>query len=155
MPEAAIMHTLSSALLLSLPLLHGAFGAALSNGRPASQFKRDGEEFTLDDFADYTPNFAVEGNGPEPPLENDDGTPIDLQNLRGTRIFGGAGCDGDAWGIIKDSWHDFHDIVSMDGVKSNIDWNSQNAKDFWGPSTTIPQDRKDFIQSTPGTSPLV
>jgi hypothetical protein len=143
------MHSFPASVVVALAFSQQALSAVVGRNHTTPNHKRQEPKVTLDTFKDYYPDFAKEGNGPEPPLPGDD---VALENVRGTRIFGGAGCDGGDWSMIKESWHDFNTIVATNGVKSDIDWNSQAAKEFWGPPGSIPQDRKDFIQS--GSRPV-
>ena len=128
------MPSLTSLLALALAA-HGATAAAVHEKR---------QQYSAADYAQYAPDFS-KGQPPYPPLK-ENGKDIDIKNLRGTRIFGGAGCDGDTWSAIKESWHDFHDVAATDGLKSNIDWKSDFAKEIWGPPDKIPDDRKKYIQ---------
>ncbi|KAI0529773.1 hypothetical protein GGR58DRAFT_526027 [Xylaria digitata] len=94
----------------------------------------------------YAPNFADDPVPPYPPLKNADGSDISIENLRGTRLFGWEQCD-DNWKPIADAWKEFNGLVSQDGVKSKIDWNSVAVSElFGGTGAAIPDDRKKSIQ---------
>ncbi|KAI1120096.1 hypothetical protein F5Y10DRAFT_290321 [Nemania abortiva] len=94
----------------------------------------------------YAPNFASDPFPPYPPLKNDDGSDIAIENLRGTRLFGWEQCGGN-WKPIADAWKEFNGLPSQSGVKSGIDWNSDAVNEFFGGTgAAIPDGRKKSIQ---------
>lgn len=87
---------------------------------------------------------------PYPPLKNDDGSDIDIKNLRGTRLFGYDGCtlfDRDNQ-KINNGWDDFYKLSSLDRLYSNIDWNSRAVNEFFGSGEqhSISDEQKKLIQ---------
>ncbi|KAK8097495.1 GDSL-like lipase/acylhydrolase [Apiospora sp. TS-2023a] len=83
-----------------------------------------------------------------PPIKNADGSNITIENLRGTRLFGWDGCDKPQGKKIRETWDEFHSLVSQDGIKDNIDWKGQAAQDFFGApeGKGLPQDVQAHIQ---------
>ncbi|TGJ79062.1 hypothetical protein E0Z10_g9703 [Xylaria hypoxylon] len=93
------------------------------------------------------PTFASDPYPPYPPLKNDDGSDIAIENLRGTRLYGWDQC-GNNWKPIAEAWKEFNSLASQAGIKADIDWNSDAALEFFGATTTtIGNDRKQYIQS--------
>jgi hypothetical protein len=67
-----------------------------------------------------------------PPLTDDQGKPIDANNVRGTRLFGYEGCGKREENIINEAYKDFHTLTDQLVLWNNIGWKIQGAKEFWG-----------------------
>jgi hypothetical protein len=106
---------------------------------------RDGEIW------DNAPVYFQDEIPPYPPLKNDDGSDIDIKNLRGTRLFGYDGC-GSIFSTerskINKGWDDFNALSNLDRLKSNIDWNSRAVNEFFGSGEgrSISDEQKALIQ---------
>ncbi|KAB5542692.1 hypothetical protein GE09DRAFT_1136165 [Coniochaeta sp. 2T2.1] len=99
---------------------------------------------------DNAPVFFQDEIQPYPPLKNEDGSDIDIKNLRGTRLFGYNGCklfDHDNQ-KINNGWDDFNRLASLDRLKSNIDWNSRGVNEFFGSGEqhSISDEQRKLIQ---------
>lgn len=88
------------------------------------------------------PDFSTDSDPPYPPIKNEDGSNITIENLRGARLFGWDGCNTDQKKNIPDAWADFHSLVSQDGIKDNIDWKGQAAQEFFGAAEGKPFPRE-------------
>ncbi|KAI9680922.1 MAG: hypothetical protein M1829_001002 [Trizodia sp. TS-e1964] len=84
---------------------------------------------------DYAPDFANDTIQPYPSLNNPDGSAISLSNLRGTRLFGFKGCQTPEANAISEAYNDFYTLSQQSSLYKNLDWTSQAANDFWGPSS--------------------
>jgi hypothetical protein len=106
-----------------------------------------------DSVWDYAPDFSKDPIQPYPDLKKPDGTNISVENIRGTHLFGFRGCaKGDA-DNIKQAYKDFHTLADQLDVYNNIDWTSDAANDFWGPTTgdnVVPENTRKEIQRKPG-----
>ncbi|EXF77854.1 hypothetical protein CFIO01_04108 [Colletotrichum fioriniae PJ7] len=98
---------------------------------------------------DYAPVYAQDSKQPYPPLKNDDGSDIAVENLRETRLFGFRQCDSGTFSNIKNGWRDFNRLSLMDRLSSNIDWNSQGINEFFGQGDQkkLSDDKKKQIQN--------
>lgn len=67
-----------------------------------------------------------------PPLTDDQGKPIDANNVRGTRLFGYEGCGKREENIINEAYKDFYTLTDQLVLWNNIGWKTQGAKEFWG-----------------------
>lgn len=83
---------------------------------------------------DNSPVYAKDERPPYPPLKNDDGSDIEINNLRSTRLYGWEGCNTNQYNRLVDGWKSFGDLASQDRLKSDIDWNSRAVSDFFGGS---------------------
>jgi hypothetical protein len=80
---------------------------------------------------------------------NSDGSNITIANLRGTHLFGWKGCSKEEANEISTAYNDFYTLAQQQSVYNNIDWTSQAATDFWGPSSgdnVVPDDTRKEIQ---------
>jgi hypothetical protein len=97
---------------------------------------------------DYAPDFGTIAP-PYPDLKNPDGSNITIANLRGTHLFGWKGCEKEEVNEITTAYNDFYTLAQQLSVYNNIDWKSQAATDFWGPSSgvnVVPDDTRKEIQ---------
>ena len=94
---------------------------------------------------DLTPDFSNDPFPPYPPLPAD-GNVTD-QSWRYTRLFGWKGCGTNEKNIIKQAYNDFYKLAQQKSLYSNIDWNSQPAREFWGHAT---QANKQISSATKG-----
>lgn len=99
---------------------------------------------------DYAPDFSKDPYPPYPPVKNDDGSEISIENWRGTKLFGWKGCEPEEQKIIVETFQHFHKLADNKALYDSIDWVSQAAKEIWGHSTddrkAVQDDRKKQIK---------
>lgn len=99
---------------------------------------------------DYAPDFSKDPFPPYPPVYNEDGSNITVENWRGTKLFGWKGCKDPEKEIIVQAFKDFVALAQQKELCDNIDWNSPAALEIWGHSTddrkAVQDDRKKQIK---------
>lgn len=94
---------------------------------------------------DYAPDFGNDPFPPYPPLTDDDGSNISIDNLRGTHIYGFKGCTEERRRLIQEAYSDFHTLADQLDVYNNIVWTDRAVQDFFG--NNIPDGtRKEIIR---------
>ncbi|KAI9892736.1 MAG: hypothetical protein M1814_001156 [Vezdaea aestivalis] len=85
------------------------------------------------------PDYSKDKFPPYPGVTKDgsvtDGSFPSTLNLRPTRLFGWKGCEKDDTNAIAGAYNDFYTLSQQSELWDKIDWNSQAAKDFWGPAS--------------------
>jgi hypothetical protein len=98
---------------------------------------------------DFSPDYSKDPFPPYPPLAGPDGR-IDIENLRGTRLYGWRGCGVQEVNAITQAWKDFHTIADQLDVYNNIAFDQRPAKEFWGASAgrdmLKPETRKQILR---------
>jgi len=98
---------------------------------------------------EYSPNYSNDTFPPYPPLTHANGTNIDVQALRGTRLYGWKGCEVQEQKDLAQAYDDFYKLAQQTEVYNNIVWDDQAAKEFFGPAfgvNKIPDARRKQIQ---------
>ncbi|KAG8531808.1 uncharacterized protein KY384_003444 [Bacidia gigantensis] len=93
---------------------------------------------------DYAPDFSKDPFPPWPNVNKDDGSRLETQNWRGTKLFGWKGCEKQDQQTIVQTFNDFYTLAQQKSVWDDIDWDSQAAQEIWGHAT---DDRKKVLDS--------
>jgi len=98
---------------------------------------------------EYSPNYSNDTFPPYPPSTHANGTIIDIQALRGTRLYGWKGCEVQEQKDITQAYNDFYKLAQQTEVYNNIVWDDQAGKDFFGPAFgvyKVTEERRKQIQ---------
>ena len=93
---------------------------------------------------DYAPDFSKDPHPPWPDVNKPDGSRLETQNWRGTKLFGWKGCGDGEKDIIVQTMKDFYTLAQQKTLWENIDWDSPAAQEIWGHAT---DDRKKVLDN--------
>ena len=100
---------------------------------------------------DVAPDLSKYEHAPYPPLKDESGNDLDVNAVRGTRLFGYEDCGPQEYKIINDAYNDFYKLSHLDGLYANFAWDNQPAQEIWGKG--IPDGTKEEIRRTFYVSP--